>query len=155
MILSRLTDSRHVANVDCRRGFLETVMRRPKMNRVPKTRAGNTWTNAGWWGFLRSGLRQLSTRWPPLRNVVKAHRRPYVGPNKRQKFEVQCADCEQWYKASETHVDHIIPCGSLKSFDDVQGFVERCFCEADGLRVLCTQCHQVRTNSQRESKRND
>lgn len=126
-------------------------MRRPKTDRVPRTRAGGTWTEAGFWGFLRSGFRQMSTRWPPLSDVVKANRRLYTGPNRRQKWEVQCAHCEGWFKASEIHVDHIEPCGTLKSFDDVQGFIERLFCEADGLRVLCEACHQTQTNqAQRE-----
>ena len=133
-------------------------MRRPKTDRVPRTRAGNNWTEAGFWGFLRSGFRQMSTRWPPLSDVLKARRREYHGPNKRQKYEYQCEQCEQWFPQAKTiggkrkalvHVDHIEECGTLKSFDDVQGFMERLFCEADGLRVLCESCHQSRTNQVR------
>lgn len=53
----------------------------------------------------------------------------------------------------EIHVDHVIPCGSLKSLDDVRGFVERLFVEADGLRVLCEQCHAERKATDSEEKR--
>lgn len=45
----------------------------------------------------------------------------------------------------EIHVDHINPCGKLTSIADVSGFVERLFCEPEGLRVLCEQCHEERT----------
>lgn len=44
-------------------------------------------------------------------------------------------------------MDHIEPCGSLRSFDDVGGFVSRLFCEVEGLRVLCVGCHNARTHS--------
>lgn len=115
-------------------------------NRVPRTRAGEEWTEARFFSFIRSGLRQMSRRWPPIvRQAIHKARRPYKGPNKRQKWEVQCAACEAWYKAAEVQVDHIIPCGSLKSFSDLPGFAERLFCEADGLRVLCKPCHKKRT----------
>ena len=108
----------------------------------PKPRAGGTWTEARYWQFVRSGLRQLSRRWPPRAAALKASRRKYVGPNKRQKWEHQCAECGGWFMAKHVQVDHIEPCGNLR--DDVAGFVARLFCEADGLRVLCHSCHQAR-----------
>ena len=118
-------------------------MRRPLTTRVPRTRAGGEWTEASWWSFLRGGLRQLSRRWPPIaRLVMRSNRRAYVGPNKRQKWEYLCAACGHWYSGKEIHVDHIVPCGSLSSLDDVRGFVERLFCEPDGLRILCEECHE-------------
>jgi 5-methylcytosine-specific restriction endonuclease McrA len=52
----------------------------------------------------------------------------------------------------ETQVDHIIPTGPLKDFSDLPGFVERLFCEADGLRILCDGCHQKKTNAEREAR---
>ena len=66
---------------------------------------------------------------------------PQVG---RQKWEYQCAACCEWFKGTEIHVDHIVPCGTLKSFADLPTFAERLFCEADGLRVLCHECHDKR-----------
>lgn len=38
----------------------------------------------------------------------------------------------------------MIPCGSLRSFDEVSGFMERLFCEGDGLAVRCHACHKER-----------
>ena len=121
-------------------------MRRPKTDRVPRTRAGGEWTEASFWSFIRSALRQSSRRWPPIaRQALHAVRRPYRGPNARQKWEHLCADCGHWYAAKEIHVDHIEPCGTLKSFTDLAAFAERLFCEAEKLRVLCEECHEVRT----------
>jgi len=46
----------------------------------------------------------------------------------------------------EIQVDHVEPCGSLKTFEDLPGFVRRLFCEADGLQVLCkANCHRRKT----------
>jgi 5-methylcytosine-specific restriction endonuclease McrA len=63
----------------------------------------------------------------------------------RQKYEYQCAHCQQWWSAKDVEVDHVIPAGSLKEYDDLPGFVERMFCEQDGLQVLCRECHKQKT----------
>lgn len=129
------------------------MARKPKTNRVERTRAGGEWTTAGYWGFIRSGLRQMSRRWPPLaRQAINAARRKYVGENKRQKWEYQCATCKAWRNRKQVEVDHIVPCGSLRSLDDLPGFVERLFCEPDGLRVLCDTCHALRTRKIKQTE---
>ena len=91
-------------------------------------------------------MRRMSQRWPPLvRLALNAVRRPYVGPNKLQKWVYQCAVCSGWFKRTQVEVDHIEPCGSLQSFDDIRRFTERLFCESDKLRVVCNGCHAVIT----------
>ena len=124
-----------------------------KTNRVERTRAGGEWTEAAYWGFLRSGLRQMSRRWPPLvRLAINAVRRPSQSDNKRQKWEYQCATCGGWFARKNVEVDHVEPCGSLRSLQDVTGFIDRLFCEPDGLRVLCEACHAVRTHGKQETE---
>lgn len=119
--------------------------RKPKTNRVPRTRAGGEWTEASFWNFLRSGFRRMSLRWPPLvRLALDKVRRPFAGGG-RQKWEYQCESCGKWFPRKEVEVDHIEPCGSLKCSDDLKSFVERLFCETDKLRVLCNECHAIRT----------
>lgn len=119
------------------------AMRKP----VPKPYAGGEWSHARFFQFLRSGLRQLSRRWPPVTRLVWLEsRRPYVGPNKRQKWEHQCSACGEWYKRADMEADHIVPCGTLKSWDDLVGFTQRLLCEVEGVRRLCNGCHQSRTN---------
>ena len=115
-----------------------------------KTRAGGNWSEARFFQFIRSGLRQLSRRWPPRRQALINARRPYTGPNKRQKNEHQCAGCGNWFMEKEVQVDHIEPCGQLKSFDDIGEFVRRLLCESSALRVLCLKCHNALKSEQKQ-----
>jgi 5-methylcytosine-specific restriction endonuclease McrA len=126
------------------------MSKQPKKPRVPKTRAGGTMTEAGFWSFLRSNLRLASRKWAPRRQVLVSARRPSQSENKRLKFEHQCNECLKWFPQKEVEVDHVLPVGSLRSFDDLPGFVERLFCEIDGLVVLCEQCHHVKTHGSQE-----
>ena len=121
--------------------------------RVPRTHAGGEWTEAKFWSFIRSNIRATSRKWPPLvRQALHDARRPYDGPNKRQKWEYQCAECSDWFMGKFVQVDHIVPCGTLRSFEDLEGFYRRMFVEKDGLRVLCKTCHQHKTNPSSYSK---
>ena len=118
--------------------------RKPKTSRVERTRAGNRWTEAQFWGFVRSNLRLMARKWPPIRDAKKAARRPYRGPNPRQKWEIQCCHCQRWFLDRETEVDHVEPAGSCRSFEQAAEFLRRLLVESPALRVLCRQCHQER-----------
>lgn len=97
------------------------------------------------WQFLRSGLRRLSQRYPPLYEALAAAKRPYNGPNKRQKVCYECAECKGLFATKEVAVDHIKPCGSLSCKDDVANFIETLFCERENLQVLCSTCHSLKS----------
>lgn len=97
------------------------------------------------WTWLRSGLRSMSRRYPPIYEALAAAKRPYTGHNKKQKVCYECAKCGVLESAKNVAVDHRIDCGKLASWEDVQGFMARLFCEKDGLDVLCHQCHDVKT----------
>lgn len=125
--------------------------KKPKKQRVPRTRAGGTMTESQYWGFIRSGLRHKSNRWPPKYQVLKAASKPVK--NKRHKTEYKCAACKNWFKQSEVMVDHIKPAGSLRSFEDLPAFVETLFCEPENLQVMCKDCHQKKTNEERNESR--
>lgn len=105
------------------------------------------WTEAKFWAFIRSGLRAKWNRWPPKYDVLKAARRTVKG--KRHKYEYKCAKCKKWFKGSEVQVDHKIPAGSLKSYQELPGFVERLFVGPDQLDVLCKPCHAKKTKEER------
>lgn len=122
-------------------------------HRVPRTRNHKTMTESAFWGGIRSALRQKSRWWKPSAEAKKASRRFYKGPNKRQKWEFQCAKCKKWYKDKEVAVDHIIPAGALKSSDDLKGFVDRLFCEIDGFQILCGTCHNTKTKKENSDRR--
>jgi 5-methylcytosine-specific restriction endonuclease McrA len=118
--------------------------------RVPRTRAGETWTESRYWQFIRSALRQAFNRYPAKFQARKQAERRVKG--KRHKYEYQCAACGKWFKAKEIQVDHIEPAGSLKEYGDLAGFVERLFCEADGMQVMCKECHNTKTQLERKKR---
>jgi hypothetical protein len=128
----------------------EATEKKPRSQRIPRTRAGGEMTEAQFWSFLRANIRLASRKWAPRRLVLKACRRPSESDNKRLKFEHQCAECKNWFPQKQVEVDHIVPVGRLLAFDDLPGFVERLFCEPDGLVVLCEQCHHAKTYSSPE-----
>ena len=95
--------------------------------------------------WLRSGLRNLSRRHSPIYEALAASKQPYNGSNPRQRFAYQCAHCKLMWAAKEVSVDHILDCGSLMRWEDVKGFMERLFCGREGLQVLCSECHDIKT----------
>lgn len=77
-------------------------------------------------------------------------RRKYEGPNKRQKWEYQCAECKKWFQEKQIAIDHVVPVGSLTCKEDLPGFIERLTPES-GFQVLCKEDHQKKTNAEREA----
>lgn len=119
----------------------------------PRPRNAGTMTEAAFWSFIRSAFRKRSLAWKPFTEAKKLARRPYTGPNKRQKFEYQCNDCKRYFRDDEIHVDHVIAIGTLKCADDLPGFVEGLFCEVEKLQILCLECHRNKTaNDNRKSR---
>lgn len=128
------------------------AVRKPRANAVPKTRNNGTMTESAFWSFIRSGLRQKSRWWKPITQCKLNAKRTYKGPNKRQKFEYQCNSCKKWFAEKNINVDHIDPAGSLNCANDLPGFVERLFCETDNLQVLCSGCHNTKTQNEKNEK---
>jgi 5-methylcytosine-specific restriction endonuclease McrA len=120
-----------------------------RKSRVVKTRNANTMSESAFWSFIRSALRQKSRWWKPISQAKAKAKRVYKGPLKRQKFEYQCATCNGWFPEKHVNVDHIFPAGSLRCADDLPAFVERLFCEEDNLQVLCTTCHNIKTQKEK------
>jgi len=89
----------------------------------------------------------------PMKVCLLAARRPSRSKNKRLKWEFQCAHCKHWYPRQGVQIDHKVGAGSLKSFEDLPGFVERLFCEdPKGYQILCKECHKAETKREREER---
>lgn len=91
----------------------------------------------------------MSTRWGPKYETMNDARRPNESSNKRMKWEYQCALCDRWFPQKEVSVDHIVPVGTLKCYEDLPEFVEGLFCGKEGLQVLCKGCHSIKTQDER------
>lgn len=110
-----------------------------------KTRNSGTMTESAFWSWIRSTLRNRSIYWKPRQEILKENRREYKGSNKRQKWEYQCNSCKDWFSQKEIDIDHIIECGNF-SKDTAGEFIERLFCEKEGLQILCKEnCHKKKT----------
>jgi 5-methylcytosine-specific restriction endonuclease McrA len=122
-----------------------------RKKKVERPRNAGTMTESAFWSFIRSALRQKSRWWKPITQCKMKARRAYKGPNKRQKFEYQCNECNNWFPDKKVNVDHINPAGTLRSANDLPGFVERLFCEIQGLQVLCSGCHDIKTKNEKQT----
>lgn len=115
------------------------------------TRCGGTMTESAYLAWIRSALRSKSLRWPPRAEALKLARRAYKGEIKQQKWEYQCAICQNWYKAKEVVVDHYpVEAGSILSVEDIGPFANNLYCEVDNLRVLDKNCHDCHTLAQKQ-----
>ena len=120
------------------------------MARAKKTRNANTLTESAYFSKIRSVLRGGFRYWKPMMLALENSSRPHKGQNKRQKKEYKCAECKKHFKRADVQIDHKIPCGSLKSYEDVVPFIERMNREdPNDYQVLCKPCHQEKTNKER------
>ena len=132
--------------------YIMATRKKTARKKVDKPRNAGTMSESAFWSFIRSGLRQKSRFWKPITQCKLAARRPYKGPNKRQKFEYLCNVCNKWFPEKKINIDHIQPAGSLRSAQDLPGFVERLFCEIDNLQCICESCHNVKTQNEKNGR---
>lgn len=105
--------------------------------RSPRTRNHGTWTEAAYWGRLRSALRSTFRYWKPGAAALKAA---------KYGSHYLCARCRKLYPRKAVQIDHITPCGSLRCLDDLAGFLERLTPEDPAaFQVLCVSCHKGKT----------
>ena len=124
--------------------------------RTPPFKEYKAWSEAKFFGWLRGGLRRAFTKWPPKYEVVDLAKREIKKKRKgmgRFKYEYQCNVCNKWKTRKQVEVDHIHPCGSLKSYEDLVGFCSRLFVGVDKLQVICKPCHAVKTKHDAELRK--
>jgi len=106
-------------------------------------------------------IRRLSYRWPPRSEALDAARRiarefearPGVPPksvSRRIRLFFACATCGRIYPRRGVSVDHIDPVVDPKrGWAGWDSYLERLFCEADGFQILCNDCHDKKTERER------
>ena len=126
--------------------------KKPKRRLVPRTRNAGTWTEAEFWGRLRSCLRRMSIYWKPARIALHAARTPFHGP-RGQKWAFLCADCNKLFKRSAVELDHDTPAGALTCYEHIGPFLARLLPEdTASYKVRCKKCHLAKTNAERSAK---
>ena len=116
------------------------------------TRNLNSLSEAEYFSKIRSALRKAFQYWKPGVEALKLASRPYQGTSKLAKTQYQCAKCNDWFLKKDVAIDHIIPCGSLKNYEDIVPFIERLTTEnVSDFQILCKPCHQVKTNLEKKS----
>lgn len=121
-----------------------------KRQKAAKTRNAGTMTDAQFFQMIRHVLRRRTIFWKPILNVKNRAKIAYKGPNKRRKFSFICEGCKEEFASNQVNVHHMVECGSLMTFDDLPGFVERLFCEEEHLKLLCHRCHDLEHLKEKE-----
>ena len=120
-----------------------------KSRKTPPFEHWQEWTQSRFFSFIRSALRSAFNRYPPKYEALKQARKEVKGKG-RQKWSYTCAACDGEFMQKDVQVDHRIPAGTLRSFDDLPAFCERLFCGVDGLDILCKGCHRIKTAEERK-----
>lgn len=117
--------------------------------RAAKPRNAGTISEAAYWQMVRSGLRRTFRFWKPAMAALKAARVAVKGP-RGQKWAYLCCDCQKLFLRRQVQIDHVTPCGELKSYDHVGEFLRRLTPEAaTDFACRCKGCHQAKTNKER------
>ena len=117
---------------------------------------GGKWTFARWKAFIISVLRSGWRKYPPRYDALKA---ALVGKRTnrltgRMADHYKCASCSGFFVAKEVQVDHIEPVVDPDDgFVNFIVFIDRLFCEAENLQVLCKPCHKDKTNEERKQRK--
>jgi len=122
------------------------------MSKAKKTRNSNTWSEAKYWGSIRSALRKHFQYWKPIQAAKKLARVRVTGWGKTR-FGYVCSFCGNTFKDKHCVVDHKIPVGSLSQLSDLADFVANLTAEDPrAYQVLCHECHQTKTNLEKKER---
>jgi len=120
----------------------------------PKTRAGGKWTDPYFNSFIRGNLRRTSQKWPPIQACLRNARveRGFYLCNGCGETVTATMVNDKGKRVKNVHVDHILPIvDPAVGFVNWDTFIDRMFVEEDGLQVLCSACHSIKTNEERSA----
>lgn len=116
------------------------------------TRCGGRWTEAQFNSFVKNNLRSATRKWQPIQECRKKAN--------RGRGIYECAHCgnlvpptifdeDKRKRMKNIFTDHIKPI-----IDPAVGFttwdecIERMYCEADNLQLLCKDCHSMKSREE-------
>jgi len=89
--------------------------------------------------YVKAALRRTWGRSKQRQAALKAAKIAYG--------QYTCALCKGVHRRKYIQVDHIVPVGKFISFDL---YIERLFCPAKELQVLCVECHKNKTKKDKK-----
>lgn len=105
---------------------------------------------------IRGAIRRVFSRSPIIREVLFKVRREVARYNKdgsrakKDAVQYRCNVCGNYVGSTKVSVDHIVPVVSVsEGFIDFNTFIERLFCDAANLQVICDPCHNAKTQTER------
>lgn len=102
-------------------------------------------------------LRRLSLQWPERYEAIKRVKiKVEIGTfkNGKTKYKVMgfCQHCGWITDLKDIEIDHIKEVIPLQGFVNLQEYINSLFCSVDNLQALCSGCHQIKTNKNREKR---
>ena len=96
--------------------------------------------------FLVPILRRATYRWSPRSDAMKEAR--------KERNSYLCAMCGEMFKNGDIVLDHVLPVVDPKhGFTNWDDYVDRMFPEKEGFQVLCSTCHDVKTELEDEMRK--
>ena len=107
--------------------------------------------------LIKGAIRRVFSRSALRLAAVDAAIVEHSDPSRpRVKKWCRCALCKQPEAKSYVEVDHIVPCVPLdRSFEEmsIDEFVDRLWCDAINLQILCGSCHNKKTAAERKDRK--
>lgn len=113
------------------------------------------WTDGRIRSFITSTIRSGFRRWPDKYeaiNLAKSGKKINESTG-RLAEHYKCAKCKELFTSKDIQVDHIDPVVPPSGFTTWDDFINRLFCPAKNLQVLCKKCHQVKTKAESEKRK--
>jgi 5-methylcytosine-specific restriction endonuclease McrA len=122
-----------------------------------KSYNGGNWTEGRFNSFITSTLRAGARRWQPKYDTLNESKTEKKVNSKTGRIaqHYRCGLCQQEFTSKDMEVDHISPVvDPIKGFQTWDIFIDRLFCEAGNLQAICKPCHLLKTNKEKQEKKN-
>ena len=113
------------------------------------------WTDSKFRSWVIALLRRGSLRFPNRTEVLKeAKTKKKINKTSgRMAQHYRCAGCKKEFPMSQICVDHIEPVVDVNTgFVSWDNYITRMFCPKENLQVLCSACHDVKTEKERKKR---
>jgi 5-methylcytosine-specific restriction endonuclease McrA len=98
--------------------------------------------------FLTPYLRRASLAWPGRTQALTDAR--------VDRGKYKCAMCEDIFKRTEVHADHIKSIVSTsEGFTNWDDYINAMFCSKEGFQILCETCHETKTMIEDKMRQNN